>query len=182
MKVAIFGQGYVGLTLSIAASQVGHKIIGFDINKNLITELLNGSTYVPGIDPKKLSELVKSGQYLPTNNFSDVQGAEILIIAVPTPLDESRNPDLSLLKSVSELIAQKFTNNALIVNESTSYPGTLRNVIKPILDKSKLAVFQFASAPERVDPGNNKWILKNTPRVISGLDSEATNKTIKWFY
>ncbi len=181
MKVAIFGQGYVGLTLSIAASQAGHKIIGFDINKNLITELLSGSTYVPGIDPKKLSELVKSGQYLPTNDFSDVQGAEILILAVPTPLDESRNPDLSLLKSVSELIAQKFANNALIVNESTSYPGTLRNVIKPILDKSKLAVFQFASAPERVDPGNNKWILKNTPRVISGLDSEATNKTIEFY-
>ena len=181
MKVAIIGQGYVGLTLSIAAAQAGHKIIGFDVNKNLVTDLLNGSTYVPGIDPTELSELVKSGHYLPTHDFSDVQGAEILILAVPTPLDESRNPDLTLLKSATELITQKFANNALIVNESTSYPGTLRNVIKPILDKSKLAVFQFASAPERVDPGNNKWILKNTPRVISGLDSEATSKAIEFY-
>jgi UDP-N-acetyl-D-glucosamine dehydrogenase len=181
LKVAIIGQGYVGLTLSIAAAQAGHKIIGFDVNKNLVTDLLNGSTYVPGIDPTELSELVKSGHYLPTHDFSDVQGAEILILAVPTPLDESRNPDLTLLKSATELITQKFANNALIVNESTSYPGTLRNVIKPILDKSKLAVFQFASAPERVDPGNNKWILKNTPRVISGLDSEATSKAIEFY-
>jgi UDP-N-acetyl-D-glucosamine dehydrogenase len=181
LKVAIFGQGYVGLTLSIAASQAGHKIIGFDINKNLIADLLNGSTYVPGIDPKKLYELVKSGQYLPTHDFSDVQGAEILILAVPTPLDETRNPDLTLLKSATELITQKFANDALIVNESTSYPGTLRNVIKPILDKSKLARFQLASAPERVDPGNIKWILKNTPRVISGLDSESTNKAIDFY-
>ncbi len=181
MKVAIFGQGYVGLTLSIAASEAGHKIIGFDINKNLIADLLRGSTHVPGIDPKNLSELIKSGHYLPTYDFSDVQGSEIIILAVPTPLDETRNPDLNLLKSAAELIAQKFANNALIVNESTSYPGTLRNVIKPILDKSKLAVFQFASAPERVDPGNNKWILKNTPRVISGLDSEATDKAIEFY-
>ena len=181
MKVAIFGQGYVGLTLSVAASQAGHKTIGFDINKNLIADLLNGSTYVPGVDPKKLSELVKSGHYLPTHDFSDVQGAEILILAVPTPLDEARNPDLSLLKSATELIAQKFASNALIVNESTSYPGTLRNVIKPILDKSKLAVFQYASAPERVDPGNNKWVMNNTPRVISGLDNDATYKAINFY-
>lgn len=181
LKVAVFGQGYVGLTLSIAASQAGHKIIGFDIDKNLIADLLNGFTHVPGIDPKELSELVESGHYLPTHDFSDVQGAEILILAVPTPLDKTRNPDLTLLKSATELIAQKFANNALIVNESTSYPGTLRNVIKPILDKSKLAIFQYASAPERVDPGNNKWVMHNTPRVISGLDSEATNKAINFY-
>jgi UDP-N-acetyl-D-glucosamine dehydrogenase len=146
LKVAIFGQGYVGLTLSIAASEAGHKIIGFDINKNLIADLLRGSTHVPGIDPKNLSELIKSGHYLPTYDFSDVQGSEIIILAVPTPLDETRNPDLNLLKSAAELIAQKFANNALIVNESTSYPGTLRNVIKPIIDKSKTALFQFSSA------------------------------------
>jgi UDP-N-acetyl-D-glucosamine dehydrogenase len=181
LKVAIFGQGYVGLTLSIAASQAGNNVIGFDINKNLITDLLNGRTHVPGIDPKKLSELIKSGVYLPTHNFSDVQGAEILILAVPTPLDEDRNPDLTLLRSVTELISQKFTNDALIVNESTSYPGTLRNVIKPILDKSELAKFEFASAPERVDPGNNKWVMKNTPRVISGLSNEATYKAINFY-
>ncbi len=181
MKVAIFGQGYVGLTLSIAASQAGHQIIGFDINKKLVADLLKGSTYVPGIDPKKISEFVKSGHYLPTHNFSDVQGAEILILAVPTPLDEARNPDLTLLESATELISQKFANNALVVNESTSYPGTLRNVIKPILDKSKTALFQFASAPERVDPGNNKWMLNNTPRVISGLNSEATKKAVEFY-
>ena len=93
MKVAIFGQGYVGLTLSIAASEVGHEVIGYDINERLIADLLVGSTYVPGIDPRKLKELVKSGAYLPTNDFTEVQGAELIILAVPTPLDQERNPD-----------------------------------------------------------------------------------------
>jgi len=181
MKVAIFGQGYVGLTLAIAASRAGNKIIGFDIDKKLVIDLSNGTTYVPGIDPKELLELVESGHYLPTSDFSDVQGAEIIILAVPTPLDKTRNPDLSLLESATELIAQKFETDALIVNESTSYPGTLRNVIKPILDNSNLAKFQYASAPERVDPGNDKWTIQNTPRVISGLDSEATNKAIAFY-
>lgn len=181
MKVAIFGQGYVGLTLSVAASRAGHKIIGFDINKNLVIDLLNGLTHVPGINIEELTELIKSGSYLPTYDFSDVQGAEILILAVPTPLDKTRNPDLTLLISVTELIAQKFANNALVISESTSYPGTLRNVIKPILDKSKLATFYCASAPERVDPGNDKWVMHNTPRVISGIDSEATNKAIEFY-
>jgi UDP-N-acetyl-D-glucosamine dehydrogenase len=181
MKVAVFGQGYVGLTLAIAASRAGNKIVGFDIDKKLITDLSSGTTYVPGIDPKELLELVKSGHYLPTNDFSDVQGAEILILAVPTPLDKTRDPDLTLLKSATELIAKKFETDALIVNESTSYPGTLRNVIKPILDNSNLAKFQYASAPERVDPGNDKWMIQNTPRVISGLDSDATNKAIAFY-
>jgi len=181
MKVAVIGQGYVGLTLSIAASLNGHTVIGFDVNEVLVSDLLKGKTYVPGIELRKLKELLESKSYIPTSDFSKAQGSEVLIIAVPTPLDLDRNPDLTFLINAVQLIAQKFHTGALVVNESTSYPGTLRNVIKPILEESSLANFQYASAPERVDPGNTKWNLENTPRVISGISEDATTKAINFY-
>jgi UDP-N-acetyl-D-glucosamine dehydrogenase len=181
MKIAIIGQGYVGLSLSMAASMKGHNVIGFDVNEVLVEDLLKGKTYVPGVEIQNLIELIESKLYIPTSDFSKVQGSEILIIAVPTPLDLDRNPDLSFLINAAQLIAQKFKTEALVVNESTSYPGTLRNVIKPILEESNLAKFQYASAPERVDPGNSKWNLENTPRVVSGINEEATTKAVNFY-
>lgn len=181
MKVTIFGQGYVGLTLAIGAANSGIEVVGFDVNKELITNLSNSKTDIPGIDLTKLRTLIAKRSYTPTFDFELSQGSEILVIAVPTPLDSNRNPDLEALKNVSELIATEFKSNALVVNESTSYPGTLRNFIKPIIDGSKLAKFQFASAPERVDPGNSAWTLQNTPRVVSGLTEESTSLAINFY-
>jgi UDP-N-acetyl-D-glucosamine dehydrogenase len=181
MKIAVIGQGYVGLTLSIAASLNGHNVIGFDVNEILVDDLRKGHTYVPGIKPQTLKEVLESKSYIPTSDFSKVEGSDILILAVPTPLDLDRNPDLTFLINAVHLIAKKFKTEALIINESTSYPGTLRNVIKPILEESNLAKFQYASAPERVDPGNSKWNLENTPRVISGIGEEATTKAINFY-
>jgi len=181
MKVAIFGQGYVGLTLSIAVAKSGFNVVGFDTDKNLVQKLSSGVTHVPGIDAVELKALVDTQKYLPTTDFSIVQGAEILIIAVPTPLDEERNPDLTYLVAVSSLIAKEFKSKALIINESTSFPGTLRNVIQPILEESAKGRFKYASAPERVDPGNINWNLFNTPRVICGLTDEATEEAINFY-
>lgn len=181
MKVAVFGQGYVGLNVAIAASKVGHEVIGFDIDKKLINDLFHGDTYVPGIKKSSLLKLIETKKYLPTNDFSEVLGANILIIAVPTPLDFDRKPDLSFLVSVVTLIKEKFEGDALLINESTSYPGTLRGIIKPIIDNSKKANLQYASAPERVDPGNLEWTLENTPRVICGIESDATIKAIDFY-
>ena len=181
MKIAVIGQGYVGLTLSVAAAVNGHNVIGFDVNKVLVEDLLKGKTHVPGVGNQELKELIESKQFMPTSNFSKVQGSEILVIAVPTPLDLERKPDLAFIINASQLIAKQFETDALIINESTSYPGTLRNVIKPILERSILAKFQYASAPERVDPGNSKWNLSNTPRVIAGISEEATTKAANFY-
>ncbi len=181
MKIAIFGQGYVGLTLAIGAANSGFEVVGFDVNKDLISKLILGETDIPGIDKSNLRELIKIKKYLPSTDFEAVQSSKILIITVPTPLDDSRKPDLSFIVSVSELICQKFRSNALIINESTSYPGTLRNVIKPIIDNSILAKFNYASAPERVDPANKQWNLKNTPRVVCGIDNEATTQAMEFY-
>jgi UDP-N-acetyl-D-glucosamine dehydrogenase len=181
MKIAVFGQGYVGLTLSLAAAEAGHTVIGFDVNEANINSLLVGETHVSGIKKNIIKKFINSGQYLPTTNFSDVIGAEVLIIAVPTPLDNNRKPDLSFLLSAIKLIVDEFEGNALLINESTSYPGTLRNLIKPLMEKSHKAIFEFASAPERVDPGNIEWTLENTTRVICGLDKVATDKAISLY-
>ncbi len=171
----------MGLTLAMGASKVGVEVVGYDTNKQLISNLALGKTDIPGVNLLTLKDLIINKKYLPTTDFTLTQGAKILIIAVPTPLDKHRNPDLSFITSISELIAEKFESDALVINESTSYPGTLRNVIKPIIDKSKLAKFRYVSAPERVDPANENWNLQNTPRVVCGINEEATIQAINFY-
>jgi UDP-N-acetyl-D-glucosamine dehydrogenase len=181
MKISVIGQGYVGLTISIGAANTGHEVIGFDINEELIQNLINGDTFVPGISKDMLLELQSSRRLSFSNNQRDFSDSEVIIIAVPTPLNETRDPDLGFLSSAALMIANNLRANSLIINESTSYPGTLRNLIKPIFDSNSEFKFEFASAPERVDPGNSKWNLKNTPRIISGLTSTATEKAAKFY-
>jgi UDP-N-acetyl-D-glucosamine dehydrogenase len=181
MKIAVIGQGYVGLTLAVGAASVGHNVIGLDSNSNLVKDLAKGVSFIPGIDKVELRKLLSSGKYIPTDSISNLNGCEAIIIAVPTPLNSDRNPDLRYLELAVIQIADSVQNEALIVNESTSYPGTLRNFIKPLIETRSKVRFLYASAPERIDPGNDKWNLFNTPRVISGLTFEATKKTISLY-
>jgi UDP-N-acetyl-D-glucosamine dehydrogenase len=125
---------------------------------------------------------VRDKKYLPTNNPDLISDSDIVVIAVPTPLDSVGDPDLNILKNAAEIVAKNCKPDALVINESTSFPGTLRSIIKPIFDDNRIGnKILFASAPERVDPGNLKWNLKNTPRVVCGLTSEATEKTINFY-
>jgi UDP-N-acetyl-D-glucosamine dehydrogenase len=179
MKIAVIGQGYVGLNVSMGAASAGHKVIGFEVSENLTEQLLKGETFVPGIDLKKMGKLLKNGAYLPTTKPELIDGVDAVIIAVPTPLNDERMPDMSFVKAACLNIAKNLTNKALIVNESTSYPGTLRNFIKKLIETNSSIDFWYASAPERIDPGNQKWTLANTPRVISGLTNEATQKAVE---
>ena len=181
MKVSVIGQGYVGLTISMGAARAGHEVIGFDINDNLIKNLIEGNTFVPGISKNKILELQSLGKLSFSNEPISFRDSEIIVIAVPTPLNEAREPDLDNLTSASFLIATNLRKSCLIINESTSYPGTLRNLIKPIFESNSGHQFEFASAPERVDPGNDEWNLKNTPRVVSGLTSSASEKTALFY-
>jgi UDP-N-acetyl-D-glucosamine dehydrogenase len=181
MKVSIIGQGYVGLTISIGAAKNGHEVIGFDINETLIQNLIAGNTFVPGILKKEILELQRSGKLIFSSDQTSFGESEVIVIAVPTPLNEKREPDLSMLTSASLLIAKNLITNCLIINESTSYPGTLRNLIKPIFESNSICRTEFASAPERVDPGNNQWNLKNTPRVVSGLTDSASKKVAHFY-
>jgi UDP-N-acetyl-D-glucosamine dehydrogenase len=156
-------------------------VVGFDIDLQVIKNLNNGISDVPGIQKDDLVRLMKIGQYTPTNTRELLESSEVIIIAVPTPLDLARKPDLTYLESAAKMIGLYASDNTLVVNESTSYPGTLRNFIKPTIEKISSKSFLYAAAPERVDPGNAKWNLKNTPRVIAGLTDQAANMAISCY-
>ena len=181
MVVTVIGLGYVGLTLSVGIAAAGHKVIGLDSNSLLVDQLRGGNTHVPGISQSQLISLINQDKFTPTINPNLVSKSEVVIIAVPTPLDNQRKPDLNYLQTAIESVANKIQDGALIVNESTSYPGTLRNFIKPLFEKYSSHVLNYASAPERVDPGNNEWNLENTPRVIAGLSENATKSAVKFY-
>ena len=166
MKIAIIGQGYVGYALSVAAAEAGHSVIGFDTNPKLISEI-------------KAKDDLKN--YLPTNSEADIKNQDAYIIAVPTPLDEKNLPDLSFLITATQLIARSASKDALIINESTSHPGTLREIVITEIEKISKAKFLYAAAPERIDPANTKWSIKNTPRIIAGTDDQSSKAAYEFY-
>ena len=182
MKVAIIGQGYVGLTLSVFAAKA-NEVIGYDRNSSLVENLNSGKSHIEGVDGEILKKLIAQGKFKATSSSADITGSDIVLIAVPTPLDSSRKPDLSYIDSACKVIGENLDSAALIINESTSYPGTIRNYIKPAIEKyskAKLA-HEFAISPERVDPGRVEWNQKNTPRLFAGLTPEATRRTREFY-
>lgn len=178
MRVAIIGQGYVGLTIAVGAAGAGHKVVGFDVNNGLVGQLNAGKSHIEGIKDSDLAAFIAVGSYAASTDASILDGSDVIVIAVPTPLDAERNPDLSFVHAATELIARHVKNPALVVNESTSYPGTLRNEIAARITG---ADHLYASSPERVDPGNAEWGTKNTPRLIGGLTPAAVARA-KEFY
>jgi UDP-N-acetyl-D-glucosamine dehydrogenase len=178
MRVAIIGQGYVGLTIAVGAAGVGHSVTGFDVNSGMVEDLNSGKSHIEGISDSQLAGYISSGLFTASVDPSVLEGSDVIVIAVPTPLDDDRNPDLSFVHAAAELINQQVKTPVLIINESTSYPGTLR---KEIALRITGVDHLFASSPERVDPGNTQWGTKNTPRLIGGLTPTAVAKA-KEFY
>ena len=178
MKVAIIGQGYVGLTIAAFASR-HHQVIGFDNNPENVVRLNQGISHIEGVASSDLTAAIESGNYRATTNSSDIADADIVVIAVPTPLTQERKPDLSFIDSACKTIGSSVKKPALIINESTSFPGTLRDYIKPGVEKYSVEKLehQYAISPERVDPGRTDWNQKNTPRLFAGLTKEASDKT-----
>jgi UDP-N-acetyl-D-glucosamine dehydrogenase len=178
MRVAIIGQGYVGLTIAVGAAGAGHTVVGFDVNDGLVAQLSAGKSHIEGITDLDLAAFVAIGTYVASADPSVLDGCDVIVIAVPTPLDGDRNPDLSYVHAASDLISKYVKSPALIVNESTSYPGTLR---KEIAARITGVEHLYASSPERVDPGNHKWGTKNTPRLIGGLTPTALEKAREFY-
>ena len=178
MRIAIIGQGYVGLTIAVDAATVGNQVVGFDVNPALVAQLNAGVSHIEGISNAALVGVIANGAYKASTDASVLDACDVIVIAVPTPLDDDRNPDLSYVRAAADLIAAHVKSPALIVNESTSYPGTLR---KEIAARITGVEHLFASSPERVDPGNTQWGTRNTPRLIGGLTPQAVAKA-KEFY
>ncbi len=175
MKVSIIGQGYVGLTISVFAGE-HHNVIGFDKNQVIVDALNAGKSHIEGVESAALARLIKEGKYRATTNAADIEGSEVVLIAVPTPLTKDRKPDLAFVEAACKTIGENLKTPALVINESTSFPGTVRNLIKPLIEKhsSGSVTHMYAVSPERVDPGRSDWDQKNTPRLYAGLTPEAS--------
>lgn len=182
-KVAIIGQGYVGLPIAMAAAQSGYQVIGFDLNKDLVSDLNAGKSHIEDIPSGILLNAIEKNTYIASSNADDLSEAKIVVIAVPTPLDDRLQPDLRMVISASEIIGKNLKQNALIINESTSFPGTLRAVIKPTVESVTQPGLnhEYAISPERVDPGNKNWGILNTPRLYSGITANAKAMTREFY-
>ena len=182
MKVSIIGQGYVGLTISAFAAK-HHQVIGFDLNSSIVAQLGKGISHIEGVASEEIKQAIYAGNYKATTDAADIAGSDIVVIAVPTPLGRDRKPDLTYIDSACKVIAENLTGPALIINESTSYPGTLRDYIKPAIEKYSKQKFEhlYAISPERVDPGRVDYNQKNTPRLYAGLTLEATAQTREFY-
>lgn len=174
MKVSIIGQGYVGLSLAASAASVGFKVIGFDINQILVDQLNSGQSHVEEVS-------VPVSNYQATTDSSFIEGSHVVIIAVPTPLNSERKPELSCLLSACEIVGRALKNRALIINESTSFPGTLRDLIAKNIYEISGIEHLYAASPERVDPGNELWNQSNTPRLVAGLTEDATKAAVEFY-
>jgi UDP-N-acetyl-D-glucosamine dehydrogenase len=163
MKIAIIGLGYVGRSIAQAAVGAGHSVVGFDTSSDVV------------------SSLQISGDFKGTSDASLIGSADVVVIAVPTPLDGGRKPDLSAVNAACQTIIENVKKPVLVISESTSYPGTLRNEIAAVIEKASGLGHMYASSPERVDPGNEKWTQKNTPRLLAGLTPDATAIARKFY-
>jgi UDP-N-acetyl-D-glucosamine dehydrogenase len=182
--LAIIGQGYVGLPLAMAAVDAGWTVIGIDNFEAKVAQINLGKSPVEDISDIQLQTALASGAYKASADFSTVAKASVITICVPTPLNAKREPDLSLLQSAAAAIAPFVSNETLVVSESTSYPGTLRDIIIPTVDslkpKDSVKVY-FASAPERVNPGDPIWNQKNTPRLVGAVDAASQARALAFY-
>ncbi len=183
MKVAIFGLGYVGLPLAVLCAKAGHSVIGIDTSKRVVELTNKGISHMADQKLKIATEQLK-GKIRASTDAAEAAGADVAIVCVPTPVDEQKRPDLAAVKAASQAIAKTLHRGKLVIIESTVYPGTLEDVVLPILENSGLKGgkdFMLAHCPERIDPGNEKWPLEKIPRVLGALTPEGAERA-KEFY
>ncbi|MEX0666282.1 MAG: nucleotide sugar dehydrogenase [Acidimicrobiia bacterium] len=181
-KIAVVGQGYVGLPVAMRACEVGFGVVGYDTSAERIEALRAARSYVEDVPDLQLRSALENG-YWPTRDPLDLRAFDVAVITVPTPLRDG-NPDLSFIEAAGRDLAPKLTPGALVVLESTTYPGTTEELLGPVLEESGLRAgedFFLAYSPERIDPGNPEWNLVNTPKVVSGIDA-ASRRAVEAFY
>lgn len=179
--LVVVGQGYVGLPLAMAAVDAGWNVIGVDSLHEKVLQLNSGTSPVEDIEDDRLRSALSSEKYRATSDFADISSASVVTLCVPTPLDSENLPDLSMLVAAAQSVAPFVEDETLIVSESTSYPGTLREVIIPIFESLSKKTLYFASAPERVNPGDKIWSQKNTPRLVGAIDGESRAKAMSFY-
>lgn len=180
---AILGQGYVGLPLAEALTEVGDSVLGFDVNESLVTRLNAGTSHIDDISDEALGRMIAAG-YRATASPADLALADVVVICVPTPLQASGAPDLTYVENASALVSENLKPGALVILESTTYPGTTKNLLRPLLESQGRTIdddFLLAFSPERIDPGNKRFNIRNTPKVVGG-ETEKSGDAAAAFY
>jgi len=179
----IVGLGYVGLPLANAASDSGHEVIGLDRSNRIVDGLNSGRSHIDDLGDDDIAALLASG-FRATTDETVIADADIVVICVPTPLDESGRPDLAAVIGATKSIAANLMEGTTVVLESTTYPGTTEEILKPILEAGGLVCgrdFYLAFSPERIDPGNERFTIRNTPKVVGGVTPESTAKATEFY-
>src|SRR3954454_7991313 len=180
MKVGIIGMGYVGLPLAVAFAEAGHEVWGVEVDPARVAALQRGESYVEDISSERLQAVLDHVH--PTTRYADLAQVESVVIAVPTPLTRNREPDLTALEDSAARLGEVLQQGQLVVLESTTYPGTTREKLVPLLEEhSGLRAgtdFNVAFSPERVDPGRTDYTLRNTPKIVGGLTSACLERSL----
>jgi len=179
--VGIVGLGYVGLPLAIEFAKAGFKVIGYDLSERVVAQLNEGVSHIQDVPSADIARELESGKLEATADESRLSEMDVVLIAVPTPLSKTRDPDMTYVLASSEAIARNCHPGMLVVLESTTYPGTTRELMQPKLESNGLVVGEdifLAFSPERVDPGNKVWTTKNTPKVVGGITQACTEVAV----
>jgi UDP-N-acetyl-D-glucosamine dehydrogenase len=181
---AVVGAGYVGLPLAHTLASAGRSVLLIDVSEELVQSLNRGESHIVDVPSEKLGALVRQGRMRATTQYNELRNADAILIALPTPLSKQREPDLSIVIAATEEIGARLRDGHLVVLESTTYPLTTREVIKPILERTGLKAgrdFNLAFSPERVDPGNKTWTTKNVPKVVGGITPACTERAAQLY-
>ncbi|MFZ9532843.1 MAG: nucleotide sugar dehydrogenase, partial [Ilumatobacteraceae bacterium] len=176
--VGVLGLGYVGLPLAISFAEVGYRVVGFDVSDAVVATLNSGASHIDDVAPSRVSPLVAKRSFQATSAVHDLSTCDVVFICVPTPFDKAKTPDLSFVESATRSVAKILRRGMLVVLQSTTYPGTTTEFVRPILEETGLRAgsdFHLAFSPERVDPGNTRWNVRNTPKVVGGLTPMCTD-------
>jgi UDP-N-acetyl-D-glucosamine dehydrogenase len=182
--VAIIGAGYVGMPLARVFADAGKVVLLVDVDRQVVDGINRGASHIPDVTSDALKPLVDSGRVSATTDYDALKEVDAILIALPTPLSSQREPDLSIVKDAVAEIAPRLRKGQLVVLESTTYPGTTRECLQPILERSGLKAgedFHLAFSPERVDPGRTDWTTKNTPKVVGGLTPACTERAAELY-
>ncbi|MCC6485731.1 MAG: nucleotide sugar dehydrogenase [Armatimonadetes bacterium] len=176
-KLAVIGLGYVGLPLAVEFARAGLKVAGVDIDGQKLLMLQAGESYIKDVSSGSVAEIINSERFIPTSNPKYLNLSDIIAICVPTPCSHGNEPDLSFIEAAAKMAASQLKPGHLVILESTSFPGTTEEILQPILETSGLKAgrdFFLAFSPERIDPGNAEFTLRNTPKIVAGTTPEAT--------
>ena len=179
--IAVVGLGYVGLPLAVAFAEAGYSTIGFDVSAGAVSGLNSGVSHIDDVANERVAALVAAGTFKASNQPSVLGDASVVFICVPTPFDKAKTPDLSYVQAATESVAAHLSKGTLVILQSTTYPGTTTEFVKPILERGGMKAgidFNLAFSPERVDPGNTQWGIGNTPKVVGGLTDECTRRSV----